>query len=308
MWDNPLLPAAGATLAIYVFVAGCYVGPKFASAARVVYPFAALPPREIPMPGHAFSAREPKHAGQRDSIRDHKAAKGAMSDVRRVAPDVNAFKFFDSTRKYPKRANLFAHGELGKDGTALIVGSEHRRLDPRAFAEAAGDLSGVDCIRLVICHSANGDERSFAQQFANITGKRVKAFKGTVAVHRRTSIDDMVWAYDINFDAASDHATQQNMHEPAAYAAEQANSALNGYYSAYRMKLAKSRPWKHVFECINPFNWTYEPKYFEPQAVDATDEPAANEPASDVDDHSPRSALNAPASPAIGLEESQSVA
>lgn len=190
-----------------------------------------------------------------------------MKSLRRVAPDLNVFMFEDSTRKYPRRANIFAHGVLQDDGTALIVASDHERLTPEGLLHAVGDLSEFDCVRMIVCYSANGEARSFAQRFADIAQKKVKAFRSPVGVDKQVAFSFMLWGYNQHFDGALEQASRENEEDRVAFAAEHANSAINNFYSEYRMVLVKSRPLlSSVTSCnfAGLLTWKYQPCYFEP--------------------------------------------
>lgn len=196
--------------------------------------------------------------------------KGVMKNLRRVAPDLNVFTFEDSTGKYPRRANIYAHGVLQADGTALIAASDHERLTPEELLHAVGDLSEFDCVRLIVCYSANGGERSFAQRFADISRKKVKAFQWPVAIDKQVEFDFMLWGYDQHFHRALEQASRENNEDRVAFAAEHANSAIDNFYLEFRMRPVKSRPWLSSFascNCTGPFTWKYQPRYFEPRAT-----------------------------------------
>jgi hypothetical protein len=136
--------------------------------------------------------------------------------------------------------NVLVHGELQQDGTSVVQGRVGEYLSPQQLADLIGDVSKYDCIRLLSCYSADGGERSFASKFANITGKRVKAYKSPLCIKDGDRIPEFM-------ALAADAATLQH------------------YYSSKKMVLVKSRPWMRNLLACNPLaDWTYKPEYFEP--------------------------------------------
>ncbi|WP_197513506.1 RHS repeat-associated core domain-containing protein [Bordetella bronchialis] len=108
----------------------------------------------------------------------------AASDVRRLPWTVNGkraeiYTFDDSFGRYGRRKNIAVHGDIidgepyvsfSNDDAAILVG-------PQALAGQVGDLSGYDVVRLVSCHTAEG-EAPFAQQFARAVNRPVVGFMG----------------------------------------------------------------------------------------------------------------------------------
>ena len=106
-----------------------------------------------------------------------------MQKIRMI--DDAAFTFIDES-KGKIRFNIKAHGEPAATNQTSKIVFKDRVLSPaQLHSELKHTLANeqIDTIRILACHSADGGTRSFAAEFARLTKKPVKGYKGVVVAN-----------------------------------------------------------------------------------------------------------------------------
>lgn len=101
--------------------------------------------------------------------------------MQNVTPIDEAILLHDDLYKGSLRLNVNAHGRVGAITTAAgNVGPEDLAV---MMSRSNVNLSRYSNIRMIVCHSGEGGNASFAAQFAKITGKPVKGYIGRVSTN-----------------------------------------------------------------------------------------------------------------------------
>ncbi|TWS00151.1 RHS repeat-associated core domain-containing protein [Pseudomonas saxonica] len=91
---------------------------------------------------------------------------------------------FEDTYKNMPRMNFSGHGK-SSEGSARLMFKESQSIDARSLVNLAAnngiDVKNYNYLRIIMCHSANGDSRSFGATLHTITGRPVKSYRGTVS-------------------------------------------------------------------------------------------------------------------------------
>ena len=109
---------------------------------------------------------------------------GNIEEIKRL--DEGIFMTVDKHNNN-KRLTLDVHGARkdGHDAALMMInGKELTAHEAFEHLKNCGvKFDQYDEIRLTMCHSADGDERSFAASFAKLTKKPVKSYQGTMYIH-----------------------------------------------------------------------------------------------------------------------------
>jgi len=127
--------------------------------------------------------------GGRDVTNSTHVLVGEMNNTKRLG---DGLVVFDDPHNGGTRFNMSMHGHTipGESYSGVILnGKSIGESELKEFIEGSGiDFGKYDSARLIVCHSANGGEESFAQRFSNMIEIPVEAYEGKVGTGISPSI------------------------------------------------------------------------------------------------------------------------